>query len=35
MKPIVMSVGGSIFNPDEFNYDFMNKLKKTLSKICK
>lgn len=30
-----MSVGGSIFNPDNFNYDFMRKLKKVLSRLCK
>lgn len=34
-KTIVLSVGGSIFNPSEFNYSFMSKLKKTLSKISK
>ncbi|MDP4012984.1 MAG: UMP kinase [Candidatus Nanoarchaeia archaeon] len=34
-KPIVLSVGGSIFNPNEFNYSFISNLKKTLSKLAK
>lgn len=35
MKPIVMSIGGSIFNPDGFNFNFVKKLKKVLTKLAK
>lgn len=35
MKPVVMSVGGSIFNPDGFNFNFVNNLKKVLTKLAK
>ena len=35
MDTIVMSVGGSIFNPDEFNYDFIKNFKKVLSELSK
>ena len=35
MKPIVMSVGGSIFNPEGFNFNFVKKLKSVLTKVAK
>ena len=35
MDTIVMSVGGSIFNPDGFNYDFIKNFKKVLSELSK
>ncbi len=35
MKPIVMSIGGSIFNPDSFNFNFIKRLKSVLTKLSK
>ena len=35
MDTIVMSVGGSIFNPNGFNYEFVKELKKVLTDLSK
>ncbi len=35
MDTIVMSVGGSIFNPNEFNYEFIKDFKRVLSELSK
>ena len=35
MKPLVMSIGGSIFNPDGFNFSFVKDLKNVLTNLAK